>query len=76
MKVILDSEAMAFEYEIASADDVFFHESAYFGLYSLFIRPVEGQIHVVSGFYTYGEIERIKKKISNAFSKKKDVIHL
>lgn len=76
MKIVVDSEAMPVPYEISSMEDVFCYESAYFGLYSLFIRPIEGQIHVVSGFFTYGQIEGIKKRISNALKCNKDIIHL
>lgn len=71
MLVLIESEAVCNEYEIDSPEDVFSCESAYLGLYSLFIRPVCGSVHVVSGFYTYGQIERIKRQILLAFQEKK-----
>lgn len=76
MIIQIDKEAFENEYEIDSPEDVFSCDSAYLGLYSLFIRPVTGQIHVVSGFYTYGQIEGIKRKILLAFKEKKKRVSL
>ncbi len=76
MLVLVESEAFCNEYEIVSPEDVFSYESAYLGLYSLFIRPVHGLIHVVPGFYTYGQIEGIKRKILLAFKEKKNRVSL
>lgn len=74
MFITVHCEAGEPEYEIVSPEDVFSAEARYPGLYHVLIRPSAGMVHVLSGFFTYAEVCRIKRKVNKAFSKNSERI--